>query len=115
MPDEELEIPIPGHVRLPDEHSTTWLPLLRDLYWFESTRVSGPGSEHRALEGVIWSKDDVLGAVPSAASDPDEFDELGTLARQLGFRKVASGPFVRSSYHARDMADLFEPAAHQAS
>ncbi len=46
---------------------------------------------------------------------PDEFDELGTLARQLGFRKVASGPFVRSSYHARDMADLFEPAAHQAS
>ena len=46
---------------------------------------------------------------------PDEFDELGTLARQLGFRKVASGPFVRSSYHARDMAELFEPAAHQAS
>ncbi|MEO2020481.1 MAG: lipoyl synthase [Pirellulaceae bacterium] len=46
---------------------------------------------------------------------PEEFDELGALARQLGFRKVASGPFVRSSYHARDMADLFEPTAHQAS
>jgi len=46
---------------------------------------------------------------------PEEFDELGALARQLGFRKVASGPFVRSSYHARDMVDLFEPTAHQAS
>ncbi|MCP3694830.1 MAG: lipoyl synthase [Planctomycetaceae bacterium] len=46
---------------------------------------------------------------------PDEFDELGALARQLGFRKVASGPFVRSSYHARDMADLFEPTVHAAS
>lgn len=35
---------------------------------------------------------------------PDEFTHLGQLAKQLGFRKVASGPFVRSSYHARDMA-----------
>ncbi|MEC7598537.1 MAG: lipoyl synthase, partial [Planctomycetota bacterium] len=25
----------------------------------------------------------------------------------LGFKKVASGPFVRSSYHARDMAESF--------
>jgi lipoic acid synthetase len=36
---------------------------------------------------------------------PEEFDELGGLARRMGFRKVASGPLVRSSYHARDMAD----------
>lgn len=36
---------------------------------------------------------------------PAEFDELGRLARQMGFEKVASGPFVRSSYHARDMAE----------
>ena len=35
---------------------------------------------------------------------PDEFDELGRAAKNLGFEKVASGPFVRSSYHARDMA-----------
>ncbi len=31
---------------------------------------------------------------------PDEFDELGEFARQLGFSNVASGPLVRSSYHA---------------
>jgi lipoic acid synthetase len=36
---------------------------------------------------------------------PEEFDELGEIARSLGFRKVASGPLVRSSYHARDMAE----------
>ncbi len=35
---------------------------------------------------------------------PEEFTYLGKLAKQLGFRKVAAGPFVRSSYHARDMA-----------
>jgi lipoyl synthase len=34
---------------------------------------------------------------------PEEFDELGARAKQLGFRQVASGPFVRSSYHAADM------------
>jgi lipoic acid synthetase len=36
---------------------------------------------------------------------PEEFDELGRAARRLGFRNVASGPFVRSSYHAREMAE----------
>jgi lipoic acid synthetase len=35
---------------------------------------------------------------------PEEFDELGRAARRLGFAQVASGPFVRSSYHAREMA-----------
>jgi lipoic acid synthetase len=35
---------------------------------------------------------------------PAEFDELGRLARSLGFAEVASGPFVRSSYHADEMA-----------
>ena len=31
---------------------------------------------------------------------PEEFDELGQRARELGFGNVASGPLVRSSYHA---------------
>ena len=35
---------------------------------------------------------------------PEEFDELGRMARRLGFTEVASGPFVRSSYHADEMA-----------
>ncbi len=36
---------------------------------------------------------------------PEEFDEIGHLVRTLGFGMVASGPFVRSSYHAGEMAD----------
>jgi lipoyl synthase len=38
---------------------------------------------------------------------PDEFAELGQLAKSMGFKQVASGPFVRSSYHAREMAEMF--------
>lgn len=34
---------------------------------------------------------------------PEEFDELKVLALSLGFKHVASGPFVRSSYHAGEM------------
>ena len=37
---------------------------------------------------------------------PEEFDEIGEQVRQLGFSMVASGPFVRSSYHAGEMADV---------
>ena len=33
---------------------------------------------------------------------PDEFDELGSIASDLGFQQVRSGPLVRSSYHAAD-------------
>src|SRR5262249_61605939 len=33
---------------------------------------------------------------------PEEFALLGRAARSLGFAQVASGPFVRSSYHARE-------------
>jgi len=39
---------------------------------------------------------------------PEEFDEIGDLCRQLGFRMVASGPFVRSSYHAGEMTDYLD-------
>jgi lipoic acid synthetase len=34
---------------------------------------------------------------------PEEFEALAVMARRLGFRHVASGPFVRSSYHADEM------------
>ncbi|MBP7710864.1 MAG: lipoyl synthase [Gammaproteobacteria bacterium] len=36
--------------------------------------------------------------------EPAEFAELGELARGLGFRNAASGPLVRSSYHAEEQA-----------
>ena len=33
---------------------------------------------------------------------PEEFDDLGQVASELGFQQVRSGPLVRSSYHAAD-------------
>ena len=44
-----------------------------------------PSSSHLAVERFM---------------PPAEFDELGDIARKLGFQSVASGPLVRSSYHA---------------
>ena len=35
---------------------------------------------------------------------PDEFDELRRYGEELGFRHIASGPLVRSSYHADKQA-----------
>lgn len=37
---------------------------------------------------------------------PEEFDHLGDVAKELGFKSVASGPLVRSSYHADEQVDL---------
>jgi lipoic acid synthetase len=34
---------------------------------------------------------------------PEEFEDWRQFALTLGFEKVASGPFVRSSYHAGEM------------
>lgn len=35
---------------------------------------------------------------------PQEFNDLGNLAKEMGFIRVASGPLVRSSYHADKQA-----------
>jgi lipoic acid synthetase len=40
--------------------------------------------------------------------EPDEFDELATAGKQMGFAHVASGPLVRSSYHAFDQVKRIE-------
>ena len=36
---------------------------------------------------------------------PEEFEELSEIGEAMGFRSVASGPFVRSSYHASQMLE----------
>ena len=46
---------------------------------------------------------------------PEEFDEIGEMARKLGFKFVASGPFVRSSYHAGEMAGELQIGGHDHS
>jgi lipoic acid synthetase len=42
---------------------------------------------------------------------PDEFQELKTIALDMGFVHVESGPLVRSSYHAHETADAYQNAA----
>jgi lipoic acid synthetase len=37
---------------------------------------------------------------------PEEFEEIRSIAEDLGFKRCASGPFVRSSYFAEEMADF---------
>lgn len=39
---------------------------------------------------------------------PDEFEMLKSIALGLGFGHVASGPLVRSSYHAHEQAESYE-------
>ena len=48
-----------------------------------------PSREHLALERFVT---------------PDEFDALAVKAKEMGFKHVASGPLVRSSYHADKQA-----------
>jgi lipoic acid synthetase len=44
---------------------------------------------------------------------PDEFQELKSIALQMGFVHVESGPLVRSSYHAHETADAYAAAVNQ--
>jgi len=45
---------------------------------------------------------------------PDEFDQLAKTAHELGFAQVASGPMVRSSYHADEQASALLTSNWQA-
>lgn len=56
-----------------------------------------PTSEHLPVERFV---------------PPEEFDEIGEQVRKLGVPQVASGPFVRSSYHAGEMAKNIEASAN---
>ena len=49
---------------------------------------------------------------------PEKFDEYKKIALDKGFRHVASGPLVRSSYHAADFRpelDLIEDIEQEAA
>lgn len=59
------------------------------------------GCEMLTLGQYLKPAEDCLDVVRHVP--PEEFDSLGHSARRLGFRHVASGPFVRSSYHAWEM------------
>jgi lipoic acid synthetase len=37
---------------------------------------------------------------------PEEFENLEKIAQKIGFKKIAAGPFVRSSYRAQELSGL---------
>ena len=72
------------------EEESEVMEVLRDLRAHECDMLTlgqylQPSRYHLAVER-FWT--------------PEEFDTLGARARALGFENVASGPLVRSSYHA---------------
>jgi lipoic acid synthetase len=38
---------------------------------------------------------------------PEEFEEYRKIGEEMGFKSVASGPFVRSSFHASQMFETY--------
>jgi lipoic acid synthetase len=40
---------------------------------------------------------------------PEEFEQWRQIALEIGFSEVASGPFVRSSYHAKELYQAVGP------
>jgi lipoic acid synthetase len=44
---------------------------------------------------------------------PSEFEQYGEQAQAMGFLHVASGPMVRSSYHADEFAPARPPKSRQ--
>jgi lipoic acid synthetase len=45
--------------------------------------------------------------------EPEQFDRWKTLGQSMGFAAVASGPFVRSSYHAQEVFETSHDTAHE--
>ena len=76
MPGLESERVIRGFVKIPGEMSSSWLPMLKALYSFESSRVSGPGSDRVYLEGAIWSEEEAINSITLARQNQDSFKSL---------------------------------------
>jgi len=97
----------------------------RSLDVLKQARVRGLVTKSNLILGFGETRDEVVGALSDLRSvdcelvtitqylrpsvrhhpverwvEPDEFDELAEVARELGFSGVMSGPLVRSSYRA---------------
>jgi hypothetical protein len=57
-----------GSIRLPKEHAE-WIRALHDIYEFEASRISGPGSWKRDINEVLWTYDELLLALESTHSE----------------------------------------------
>ena len=74
------------------------LGLLRDL--------RGVGCDFLTIGQYLQPRQDRLPVVRFIP--PEEFEEYKRKGEEMGFRAVASGPFVRSSFHASEMFEAIE-------
>ena len=74
------------------------LELLRDL--------RGVGCDFLTIGQYLQPRQDRLPVVRFIP--PEEFEEYKRIGEEMGFRAVASGPFVRSSFHASEMFEAIE-------
>jgi lipoic acid synthetase len=75
------------------ETETEVLELLRDL--------RETGCDFLTIGQYLQPRKDRLSVVRYVP--PDEFEEFKRIGEEMGFRAIASGPFVRSSFHAFEM------------
>ena len=110
MPEEAVEQVTRGYVKIPRERSSSWLPMLKSLYKFESDRVSGPGSERRFLDGVIWSREEAMERIALARQFPDDFDTL--LSFLLEERQAMEFPGEGDSRYITRVGELVRRLGH---
>ena len=62
-----------GFVKVPRNNATTWLPLLKQLYQFESGKISGPGSQKRDINDSIWTLEEFYHSVTLSENQKENF------------------------------------------
>jgi len=60
--------------------------------------LKGAGCDFLTIGQYLQPRSDRLPVIQYVP--PEEFDEYKKIGREMGFKSVASGPFVRSSFHA---------------
>ena len=53
-----------------------WIGTLKAIYDFESTRAAGPGSYHKDINEVLWTREDLLSGMPGLRDDTENLDAL---------------------------------------
>ena len=100
-----------GFVRIPDQ-KPQWLPLLRDLYRFEETLVSGPGSHKRRFSDVIWTKKAVISSLRLDEIQAADFEQLlDYLAKKRQLMVVPIQKSGETKYLTR-VAELVRTVGH---
>jgi hypothetical protein len=76
----------PGHLTIDRDHISSWVPRLKELYECEAARLSGSGSSHSDIRGVLWTRDEIvttLGLSPKESEDMNSLIDYMVSERQI--------------------------------